>query len=85
MTNYYYINVNSRGLIVGTFESSKEASSDQSNLIRVDSYDPENCGRFYLNEAIIPAPPEPSEGYYWEWNGDTGQFEEVLIPTENAE
>lgn len=75
MTNYCYINVDSTGLIVSVFESTKQASPDQTDLIAVDSYDPSNCGRYYLNGTIGPA---PRDGYFWNMNGDTGQFEEVL-------
>jgi hypothetical protein len=80
MTYYSYIQLDSYGLITGTFESTKQASADQTELIAVDSYDPANCGRYYLNGEIGPA---ARDGYFWVWNPETEQFEEVQ--PENAE
>ena len=61
MSMYYYIQVDSNGFIEGTFESSKQASPEQTELIQVDRYDPDYCGRYYLNDEIGPA---PRDGYY---------------------
>ena len=80
MTYYNYIQVDSYGLITGTLESTKQASADQTELISVDSYDPDNCGRYYLNGEIGPA---PRDDYFWAWNPETEQFQEVQY--ENAE
>lgn len=82
MTNYNYIQTDSNGFIFSVFESSKEKSADQTELIAVDSYDPSNCGRYYLNGEIGPA---PRDGYYWLWNPETEQFEEILNSPKNAE
>ena len=76
---FSYIQVDSNGFIGGTFESSKQAAPEQTDLIQVDSYDPTYCGRYYLNGEIGPA---PREGYYWRWDEDTSQFVETLFPTE---
>ena len=79
MSFYTYINVDPNGLIIGTFESTKEAGPEQTELIAVDSYDPSNCGRYYQNGSIGPA---PQDGHYWRWDEDTSQFVETPIPTE---
>tara|TARA_Y100000004_G_C8745007_1_gene339935 strand:- start:25 stop:264 length:240 start_codon:yes stop_codon:yes gene_type:complete len=79
MTMYNYFQTDSNGLIFHIFESDKQASSEQTELIPVDTYDPSYCGRYYLNGEIGPA---PRDGYYWVWNADTNQFVETLITTE---
>lgn len=76
---YKYIQTDANGFIFSHFESTKQASAEQTELIAVDDYDPSYCGRYYLDGAIGPA---PQAGYTWQWNADTGQFEEVAIPTE---
>ena len=82
MTFYNYIQVDLNGLIFSTFESSKQASADQTELILVDNYDPSNLGRYYLNGEIGPA---PRDGYVWAWNPETEQFEEISNSPQNAE
>jgi len=82
MTFYNYIQVDSNGLIIGTFESTKQASADQTELIVVDSYAPTNCGRYYLNGEIGPA---PKDGHFWAWNTETAKFEEISELPKNAE
>lgn len=79
MSMFYYIQTDENGLIFHHFESSKQAASGQTDLIQVDSLDSSYCKRYYLNGAIGPA---PQDGYMWQWNADTSQFEEVAIPTE---
>lgn len=79
MSMFYYIQTDANGLIFSCFESTKQAASDQTELIAVDAYEPSYCGRYYLNGAIGPA---PQAGHMWQWNADTSQFEEVAIPTE---
>ena len=76
---YYYIQTDENGFIFNHFESSKEKSPEQTELIETDRYDPSIAGRYYLNGEIGPA---PRDGYYWEWNSDTSQFVEVPYPTE---
>ena len=76
---FYYIQTDSNGFIFSHFESTKQASAEQTELIAVDEYDPSYCGRYYLDGAIGPA---PREGFYWAWNADSSQFQEVAIPTE---
>lgn len=76
---FSYIQVDTNGLVLGTFESSKEKSPEQTNLIEVDKYDPERCGRYYINGEFGPA---ARDGYYWRWDEDTSQFVETPFPTE---
>ena len=79
MKMFNYIQIDENGLIYSHFESSKQASPEQTELILVDEYNPDYCGRYYLNDAIGPA---PSDGYMWQWNTDASQFEEVIISAE---
>ena len=76
---FSYIETDENGLIFSCLESSVEAGSESAGLIQIDEYDPSYCGRYYLNGEVGPA---PRDGYYWAWNSDTSQFEEVAIPTE---
>lgn len=76
---YYYIQTDENGLIFSHFQSTKEKSPEQTELIVVDTCDSSYSGRYYLNGEIGPA---PRDGYRWEWNSDTSQFVEVLYPTE---
>jgi len=76
---YYYIQTDENGLIFSHFESSKEKSPEQTELIEVDTYDSSYCGRYYIDGTIGAA---PRDGYRWEWNSDTSQFVETPIPTE---
>lgn len=75
---FYYIQTDENGFIFSHFESTKQAPADQTELISVNDYDPSYVGRYYLNGQIGPA---PQDGYMWQWNADTSQFEEVAIPT----
>ena len=75
----YYIQTNENGFVYHHFESNKEKSSNQNELIEVDTYDPSYCGRYYIDGKMGAA---PREGYYWEWNAETNQPVETLIPTE---
>lgn len=76
---YYYIQTDENGFVYHHFESAKEKSPEQTELIEVDTYDPSYCGRYYIDGAMGDA---PREGYYWAWNVETSQPVETLIPSE---
>ena len=76
---YYYIQTDENGFIFNHFESTKEKSPEQTELIEVDAFDPSYGGRYYLNGEIGPA---PREGHYWTWNAETNQPVETPFPTE---
>ena len=78
MAMYFYIQTDENGFVHTHFESTKQKAVEQADLIEVDTYDESFCGRYYLDGEMGPA---PQDGYKWQWNADTSQFEEVAIPS----
>tara|TARA_R100000406_G_scaffold67914_1_gene48354 strand:+ start:396 stop:632 length:237 start_codon:yes stop_codon:yes gene_type:complete len=76
---YYYIQTDENGRVFSHFESTTQKAPSQTELIEVDTYDPTYVNRYYIDGIMGDA---PREGYYWEWNTETNQPVETLIPTE---